>query len=122
MEIVVLMASCLSTSPSTDSLTASDVALRRSLPSLPVAAISAAREIVSETATPILEAISCARPSVSFLIEARSPGSTIPFEASPYTLTSLVSCLSASINTLAAVAPNIVRGTVSPTVNWRPAH
>ena len=66
------MASCLSISPSTASLVVSFTEPRRSLPCLPVAAISAASDIVSLKLTPIALDSSLDVSITSFLILDRS--------------------------------------------------
>ena len=112
---MAFIASCLSTSPSTASLLVSFKEDSKSLPCFPVAAISAARLIVSLKDTPYAFAISFAVAATSFLILDKSAADVAA--TPPYTFVSLTNSASAALNESAAALPNAARGTVNPTVN-----
>ena len=117
-EIVVSSACCCSTLPSTASFAALDTWASRSAPILPIAAASAARVMVSETATPYF-VNSFASSLICPSILSVSPADV---KVSPYTRLNLIDAFSTSMNALVATVANIVSGTVKPTINWRPAH
>ena len=116
--IVVSNAAFWSIWPSVASLVDCATASVKSEFCLPAAAACAARLIVSFTAMPYF-VYSLAKSCTAFKFCCNSFGVV---NKSPYTFLNATVCFSKSANTFPAVVPNIVNGTVKPTISCLPAH